>query len=507
MNALILVYIGISILVGGLAGYIIRQSISQRKVDSAEAIAKRRLEESKTKVKEIILEAKDKAASLLDEAKKEEKERQKDLVLFERRLNQREEILNQQISENEKRRNEIEQGVQKLKDTKLKIDQMQEKGQEELERITGLSREEAKKELIQTITDDNKKEVTQLLTRLEKEKREEIEKQGVEIMTSSIQRFSRSSVSEVTTSFVNLPNEDMKGKIIGKEGRNIRTLEQETGVDFMIDESNTITLSSFDPIRREIAKIATEKLLKDGRIQPARIEEKVEEAKQELNKKIKEVGENAVYEVGIVDLPKELIYLLGRLNYRTSYGQNVLQHSVEATHLAGMIAAELGANVEIAKKGALLHDIGKAIDHEVEGTHVELGRKILAKYGMSEQVIKAMEPHHEDYPFETPESYIVSAAESASASRPGARRNTLGDYIKRLEELEKVATSFEGVKKAYAIHAGREVRVFVVPEKVDDLGALNLAKKMAEKVQEELNYPGEIKVNVIRETRAVEYAR
>ncbi|HOX21812.1 MAG TPA: ribonuclease Y, partial [Candidatus Paceibacterota bacterium] len=289
---------------------------------------------------------------------------------------------------------------------------------------------------------------------------------------------------------------------------NIRTLERLTGVDIIIDESpDTITLSSFDPIRRETAKLALEKLIKDGRIQPARIEEKIEEAKKEINEKIKDAGENAVYEIGILDLPKEIIYLLGRLNYRSSYGQNVLQHSIEAAHLAGMIAAELGGNVEISKKAALLHDIGKAIDHEVEGTHVELGRRILQKYGLSNEIIKAIEPHHEDYPFETPESYIVAAAEAISAGRPGARRDSLDNYLKRLEELEKLAASFSGVEKAYAIQAGRELRVFVVPEKIDDLGALNLAKDISAKIQEELNYPGEIKVTVIRETRAVEYAR
>ena len=327
-------------------------------------------------------------------------------------------------------------------------------------------------------------------------------------MRVAIQRFSRSNVGEITTSFVTIPDEEMKGKIIGREGRNIRTLERLTGVDIIIDETpDTITLSSFDPIRRETAKVALEKLIKDGRIQPARIEEKVEEAKKEINEKIREAGENAVYEVGVLDLPKEIIYLLGRLNYRQSYGQNVLRHSIEAAQLAGMIAAELGVNIETAKRAALLHDIGKAIDHEVEGTHIELGRRILQKYGLSEDIIKAIEPHHEDYPFETPESYVVAAAEAISASRPGARRDTLENYLKRLEELEKLALSFEGVEKAYAIQAGRELRVFVIPEKIDDLGTLNLAKEISAKIEAELNYPGEIKVNVIRETRAVEYAR
>ena len=303
-------------------------------------------------------------------------------------------------------------------------------------------------------------------------------------------------------------DEDLKGKIIGREGRNIRALERATGVELVIDETpDSILISSFDPVRREVAKLALEKLIKDGRIQPAKIEEKVEEARQELSKKIMEIGENAVYEVGVFDLPKEIIQLLGRLYFRTSYGQNVLMNSIEAAHLASMIASELGLNVEVAKKAALLHDIGKAIDHEVSGSHVELGRKILKKYGIADEVIQAMEPHHEEYPFASPEAYVVATADTLSASRPGARRDTVENYLKRLEDLEKIALSFPGVKIAYAISAGRELRIFVVPEKIDDFGALRLAKDIANKIEADLKYPGEIKVNVVREIRAVEYAR
>ncbi|MBI5733160.1 ribonuclease Y, partial [Candidatus Jorgensenbacteria bacterium] len=299
-----------------------------------------------------------------------------------------------------------------------------------------------------------------------------------------------------------------KGKIIGREGRNIRTFERLTGVEVVVDETpESILLSSFDPMRRELAKLALEKLIKDGRIQPAKIEEKVEEARAELDDRIRKIGEEAAYEVGILDLPKEISYLLGRLNYRTSYGQNVLQHSIEMTHLSGMIAAELGLNVQVAKKGALLHDIGKAIDHEVEGTHVELGRKLLKKYGIDELVIRAMESHHDEYPFSTPESYVVTAADAISAARPGARRDTLEKYLRRLEDIERVVKTFDGVKQAYAVAAGREVRVFVVPEKIDDFGALQLAKSIAGKIQAEVQYPGEIKVTVVREVKAVEYAR
>jgi ribonuclease Y len=507
METLILVSLA-TLIVGIFIGYLIRQNIVRRQIDSAEQKIKAQLEEAKTKAKEIILAAKDKAAAILDEVQKEEKERKRELSAFEQRLNRREELLNQKLSENEEKHRALEENIKKVKEIKEKVEEIRAEAEKELERVAGLTKEQAEAELFNKIETTHRQEITELLKRMEKEKRDEIEKQAFNILETAIQRFSRSVSSEVTTSTFTIPNEEIKGKIIGREGRNIRTLERLTGVDIIIDETpDTITLSSFDPLRRELARIALEKLIKDGRIQPAKIEEKVEEAQKELNEKIKEAGENAAYELGILDLPKEIIYLLGRLNYRTSYGQNVLQHSIEAAHLAKMIASELGANVEVAKKAALLHDIGKAIDHEVEGTHVELGRKILQKYGISEEIIKAIEAHHEDYPFETPEAYIVAAAEAISASRPGARRDSLEDYLKRLENLEKIALSFDGVQKAYAIQAGRELRVFVVPEKIDDLGALNLAKQIASRIHDELNYPGEIKVNVIRETRAVEYAR
>lgn len=507
MNASILVSI-IGLIIGAGIGYWIRQNLAQRKVDSIENKIKNQQEESRNKAREVILAAKDKAAEILDEIKNEERDRKKELLSFEQRLSHREEILNQKLTDNERKNKDLEQNLTKLRSVKERIEEIKKEAEQALERTANLSQKEAREELFKKIEQNSRQETTDLLKKLEREKRDEIEKQALEIMRVAIQRFSRSSVGEMTTSSVSIPNEELKGKIIGREGRNIRVLERLTGVDIIIDETpDAITLSSFDPIRRETAKIALEKLIKDGRIQPSKIEEKVEEAKKELNERIKQAGENAVYEVGILDLPKEIIYLLGRLNFRQSYGQNVLQHSIEAAHLAGMIAAELGTNVEVSKKGALLHDIGKAIDHEVEGTHVELGRRILQKYGLGEEIIKAIEPHHEDYPFETPESYIVAAAEAISAARPGGRRDTLENYLKRLEELEKLATSFEGVEKAYAIQAGRELRIFVVPEKIDDLGALNLAKDIATKIEAELHYPGEIKVNVIRETRAVEYAK
>lgn len=507
MNTAILIP-ALGVIVGIGVGYWVRQNLAQRRANSIEQKLKNQIEEAKNKARETILSAKDKAVEIIDEAKNDERDRKKELSSFEQRLNHREEFLNQKTSEYDKKNKELEQNITKIRTIKERIEEIKKENEQELEKTAGLSQTEAREQLFKKIEINSKEETVNLLKKLEREKRDEIEKQSMDIMRIAIQRLGRSVVSEVTTSTVNIPNEELKGKIIGREGRNIRVLERLTGVDIIIDETpDAITLSSFDPIRRETAKIALEKLIKDGRIQPAKIEEKIEEAKKEVNEKIKEAGENAVYEIGILDLPKEIIYLLGRLNFRQSYGQNVLQHSIEAAHIAGMIAAELGANIEVAKKGALLHDIGKAIDHEVEGTHVELGRRILQKYNIPEEIIKAIEPHHEDYPFETPESYIVAAAESVSAARPGGRRDSLENYIKRLEELEKLATSFDGVEKAYAIQAGRELRIFVVPEKVDDLGALNLAKQIANKIEAELRYPGEIKVNVIRETRAVEVAK
>ncbi len=335
-----------------------------------------------------------------------------------------------------------------------------------------------------------------------------MEKKAIGIITTALQRYARTHVSELTTTTFPLTDEELKGKIIGREGRNIRALERATGVELVIDETpDSIVISSFDPYRREVARLALMKLIKDGRIQPAKIEEKVEEAKAELSKRVLEVGEAAAMEVGVYGLPKEILQLLGRLHFRTSYGQNVLTHSIEMAHIAGMIASELGLNVEVTKKGALLHDIGKAIDHEVEGTHVELGRKILKKYNIEEAVIQAMQSHHEDYPYAAPEAYVVAAADVLSGARPGARRDTLENYIKRLNDLEKIALEFPGVRQAYAISAGRELRVFVIPEKIDDFRALELAREIANRIQSELKYPGEIKVNVIREVRAVEYAR
>jgi ribonuclease Y len=490
------------LLVLGLAiGYAVRELISTRRANSLEARLKEKSLKVENEAQDIILQAKKKAVTLLEEAQREEKERKLSMDKAEDRLAKREEGLNDD-------KNRLDQATRSLEAKSADIDKTKASLETELSKIAGLTPQDAKARLFKEVEDSYQTELAQLGQKVVREGREDIEKQSINIITSAIQRYARSSVSELTTSTFTLPSEDLKGKIIGREGRNIRTLERLTGTELIVDENpETLIISSFDPMRREIAKLTLEKLIKDGRIQPAKIEEKVEEAKAEMEKRMFEIGEQAAYELSIFDLPKEIIHLLGRLNFRTSFGQNVLTHSVEMAHISGMIASELGANVDVAKRGALLHDIGKAIDHEVAGTHVELGRKILKKYGVDELVIKAMESHHEDYPFETPEAFIVGAADILSAARPGARRGTMENYIKRLEDLEKIATSFPGVKQAYAISAGRELRVFVVPEQIDDFRALQLARDIAGRIESDLKYPGEIKVNVIREMRAVEFAR
>ena len=502
-----LFWVGLVIL-GVFTGYFIRQTIASKNLNSAEQKIKRQVEESKAKSKEIVLKAQEKATDLLEEVKKAEKEGKIQLGKLEERLLKKEEYLDSQSLELRRREEKSYQDIEKLKTVKTEIDELKQKVVSELEKVSGMSANQAKDFLLKNAQEIHQGELVSTLSKMDKERREEIEKKSLDIMTTAMQRYARSHVSEVTTSIFNLNDEDLKGKIIGREGRNIRALERATGVEFVIDETpESIVISSFDPIRREIAKMALQKLVKDGRIQPAKIEEKVEEAKQELSKRIIELGEGAAYEAGVYDLPREIIQLLGRLNFRLSYGQNVLTHSIETSYLAAMIASELDQNVEVAKKAALLHDIGKAIDHEVQGSHVDIGRKILKKYGISEEIIKAMEAHHEEYPFASPEAYIIAAADALSASRPGARRDTLENYLKRLGDLEKIAMGFEGVKNAYAISAGRELRIFVIPEKIDDFKALQLAREIANKIESELKYPGEIKVNVIREMKAVEYAK
>ncbi len=483
--------------VGGAAGYLARRYSGANKLAEAE-----------TKAKEIVLEAKEKAASLLVELKNEEKDRRKEIDALEARVLHREETLDKKLTDLSAEEGKLRTREESAKAKEEMVSKKENEIESRIEKIGALSMAEAKEEIMRRAKEDRSNDLAQSIQKIDRENREEVEKRANDIITIALQRYARSHVAEMTTTIFHLEDEELKGKIIGREGRNIRALERATGVEFIIDEApDGIIISSFDPFRREVARLALERLVKDGRIQPAKIEESVETAKADLQKRTQEIGENAAQDLGVFDLPKELLQMIGRLHFRTSYGQNVLVHSVEMAYIAEMMARELGLNAEVAKKGALLHDIGKAIDHEVEGTHVELGMKLLRKYNIDERVIEAMQSHHDDYPYARPEAYVVTAADVLSAARPGARRGTLENYVKRLADLEKIAGEFTGVKSAYAIAAGRELRVFVVPEKVDDFRALELAREIANKIQSELKYPGEIKVNVIREMRAVEYAR
>lgn len=501
------------LVLGGLAlgivlGYFLRRSVALNQKESVERKAQEELGKAEAKAKEIHLKAEEEAAGILKGAREEERTRKQELGKLEERLRTKEDSLEREKRETEKKKETCEEEAKKIQTLEEEARAIQDRAVKELEKVSGFSRGEAKLELFKELKVTSEREIGEMLARLEKEKDEEVKKKTMEIITTAMQRYAREHVGDATTSVVHLPNEEIKGKIIGREGRNIKAFERLTGVEVIVDETpESILISSFEPVRRELARMALEKLIKDGRIQPARIEEAIEEARGELDREIERIGEEAAYEVGIVDLPKEITKILGRLNYRTSYGQNVLQHSIEMAHIAGMLAGELGLNVEIAKKGALLHDIGKAIDQETEGTHVEIGRKLLKKYGVDERVVQAMESHHEEYPYAIPEAFVVTTADVISGARPGARRDTLEKYLKRLEEIERVAREFEGVVQVYAISAGREVRVFVKPEKIDDFRAIQLAKEIAEKIHRDVQYPGEIKVTVIREIKAVEYAR
>ncbi len=497
-----------ALLPGLLIGYLLRQLVASKSVSSAESKAEGLLAEAKSQSQDILLEAKNKAIKLLEDSKKEEKDRRDQVLKIENLLTKKESELELKGKELNSEKENLKSKAAELTILKEEMESTKQKQLVELERVAGLNREDAKAELMTKTEEEYKDDFYKKIKKLEIEQQEELDKKAREILTLAIQRYSGSHIADATTTVVSLPSDEVKGKIIGKEGRNIKTIERLTGVDVIIDDTpEALVISGFDPVRRQVARLAIEKLIQDGRIHPAKIEEMVEKAKSEINEKIKEAGEAALFETGIGPMDPKLTYLLGRLAFRTSYGQNVLLHSIEMTHIAGMLAAELGVDVSIAKKGALFHDIGKAVDHEVQGTHVEIGRKILQKFGVDVKVIQAMEAHHEEYPYVTLESRIVQAADAISGARPGARKDTVEIYLKRLEDLERIATSFDGVEKSYAIQAGRELRIFVTPTKIDDLGAIKLAKDIAKKVEEEMKYPGEIRVNVIRETRAIEYAR
>lgn len=505
---LALLLAGAAGLIGIGFGYFLRFIISLGKRGSMELEIKQMTLAAKEEAQKIIEAADKKSEEILAKLRTEEKEKETQFKKTEERLIKKEELLDKRQVDFDAQTEDLRTKIEEVKELKEKAQRVVEERGAELERTAQLSAEEAKEELFKTLEKRYEEDILIRMQKLEIANAEVLDRKAKDILTTAIQRLANSTASEAMVTSVPIPSDDVKGKIIGKEGRNIRAFERAAGVDLIIDDTpGAITISSFDSVRRQIARVALENLILDGRIQPVKIEEMVEKAKEEINKIIKQKGEQAVYECGIFNLDPRVVAILGRLYFRTSYGQNVMQHSIEMAHIAGMLAAELGADVQIAKAGALLHDIGKAVDHEVQGTHVEIGRRILQKFGADVRIIQAMQSHHEEYPYETLESIIVQAADAISGGRPGARRDSVENYLKRLGDLEAIATSFPGVEKCYALQAGREIRIFVTPEKVSDLEAKEIARNVALRVEQELKYPGEIKVHVIRETKVIEYAR
>ena len=506
----------IGIVIGGVFGIFIgwnrRKSSAEREIGSAEEEATRIVNEAyksaESKKREAMLEAKEEILKARNEYEREEKERRADLQKQERRLQQKEEALDRKTDNIEKKEEQLAEKLAKLETTQAEAEAIKRQQVEVLERISGFTAEEAKNFLISQLEADVTHESAMKIKEIETRFKEEADTKAREIISLAIQRCAADHVAEATVSVVPLPNDEMKGRIIGREGRNIRPLETMTGVDLIIDDTpEAITVSCFDPVRREIARLALEKLILDGRIHPARIEEMVEKAKREVDATIKAEGERAIFETNVHGLHPELVKLLGRQRYRTSYGQNVLNHSIEVSHVAGLLAAEIGANVTEAKRAGLLHDLGKSIDHEVEGSHVQIGVELARKYRESEQIVHAIQAHHNDVEPKTIVACLVQAADAISAARPGARRENLENYIKRLEQLEEITSSFNGVEKSYAIQAGREVRIMIKPEVVSEDQMVLLARDIAKKIEEEMEYPGQIKVNLIRETKAVEFAK
>jgi ribonuclease Y len=507
-----ILFAAIGVAIGSIIGIFVRKATAEKKIGSAESEARRIIEEAvksaETKKKEFLIEAKDEVHKMRNEAERENKERRAELQKLEKRLLKKEELLDNKNEMYEKREEKLNKKYKEIEIQEKEIESIVESQKHELERISGLTSEEAKEMLLDGIRKEAQYDAAMMIKEIEREAKEDADKKAREIVSYAIQKCSADHVAETTVSVVDLPNDEMKGRIIGREGRNIRALETLTGIDLIIDDTpEAVVVSGFDPIRREVARIALEKLINDGRIHPARIEEMVERARKEVNQIIKDEGEKAAFDTGIHGLRSEMVKLLGRLKYRTSYGQNVLKHSIEVAHLSGIMAAELGADVKVAKRAGLLHDIGKAVDHEIEGPHVTIGGDIARKYKESNDVVHAIEAHHNDVEPQTVEAIIVQAADAISAARPGARRETLESYIKRLEKLEEIANSFEGVEKSFAIQAGREIRIMVKPEDVNDSSIIVVAKSIVKRIEDELEYPGQIKVNVVRETRAIEYAK
>ncbi len=509
----------IALLIGAVTGILIFKLIINKKIDKSKSNAVKIIEEAyaeaKSIKKESLLEAKDDAQKIRDEANVEAKERRAEILKQEERLDQREEYVSKKESSLDSKIEQFEKDKEKLNEEKVKLEkglEEQKKIKEdmikELEKISGLTKKQAKEILIENVTEEAKKDAGILVKNIEDEARENAEKNAKEIVMGAIQKCATEISTEMTITSVPLPNDEMKGRIIGREGRNIRSIESMTGVELIVDDTpETITISSFDPIRREIARLALEKLIVDGRIHPARVEEVVEKATKEVERTTKEAGEDACNKVGIFNLNTELVKVMGRLKYRTSYGQNCLTHSIETSIIAGLIATELGANVAVAKRGGFLHDIGKALDHEIEGTHVSIGVDLAKKYKESPEVIHCIEAHHGNVPFGSIEAIIVQVADAISSTRPGARRESFENYIKRLQQLEEIANSFKGVEKSFAIQAGREVRIIVKPNEISDNEAMFLAKDVAKKIENEMQYPGQIKVNVIRESRFTDTAK
>ena len=509
MSLITLILIGVgALLLGAGIGYYLRLIIALGKRRSIEIDIKQMMVGAKEEAQKITDEAKKISETKLAELREEEKKKENEFKDTEKRLIKKDEFLDARQMEIDKEIENIKLKVEEVKRIQEKVLKTAEEKKAELERVSRLSEEEAKEVLFKDIEKKYEEDFLVKIQKLENTNEEKIDRRAKDILATSIQRLASSTASELMTTIVSIANNEIKGKIIGKEGRNIRAFERASGVELIVDDTpGSIVISSFDPIRRQVARLALENLILDGRIQPAKIEELVEKAKEEINKIIKEKGEQAVYECGIFNFDPRIVAIIGRLYFRTSYGQNVLQHSIEMAHIAGMLAEELGADVAVAKAGALVHDIGKALDHEVQGTHIEIGMRILQKFGADERIITAMKSHHEDYPYETIESVIVQTADSISGGRPGARRDSVENYLKRLQELETLVNAFPSVEKSYALQAGREIRIFVTPEKISDAEAKLMARDIAMKIEQELKYPGEIKVTLIRETRVIEYAR